>query len=155
VLGRELQPFGSERRWVGMIGPSKDGQKLYNFAASTLVESMAAEPKNPWMLAEGQEEGHEDEFLQSNLRVMPYIRYKPTDVSGKPAAPPFRAPIDTSKMQLSMMALQEADNFIQTTTSVYDPSLGKASSGQESGRKVLALQSQSDAGTSHYLLKFH
>jgi hypothetical protein len=112
---------------------------------------MASEPKSPWVGAEGQFEGHEDAWQQSSTRIMPYLEYRPVSLGGTQAPPPQRAQVDTSKMQLSMMALQEADNFIQSTTSIYDPSLGKAASGQESGRKVLALQSQSDAGTSHYL----
>ena len=38
VLGRELQPFDGERRFVGMIRPAKDGQRLFNYAASNAVE---------------------------------------------------------------------------------------------------------------------
>lgn len=151
VLGRELQPFGSERRWVGMIGPAKDGQRLFNVSASTFVESMLSEPKAPWMIAEGQEEGHESEFQQANIRNLPYIRYKPTSLNGQPVAPPLRTQIDTSKMQLAVLGMQEGDQMVQATTSIYDPSLGRENPRDKSGKAIMALQSQSDAGTSHFL----
>jgi hypothetical protein len=151
VLGRELQPFDAQRRWVGMIGPSKDGQKFYNYAASNLVERMSLEPKAPFIGAEGQFEGHEAEWQQANIRNFPYLQYKPTTIGDKQVAAPARAQIDQSGMSISMMAMQEADRFIQTTTSVYDPSLGRENPRDKSGKAIVALQQQSDAGTSHFL----
>lgn len=151
VIGRELQPFNEERYWQGMIGPAKDGQKAYNFAASTLIERMALEPKVPWVMAEGQQEGYEDQWAQANRRNFPYLIYKPTTAGDELAPPPTRTPIDASGMNIAMIAMQEADRFIQTTTSVYDPSLGRESSRDKSGKAILALQQQSDAGTGHFL----
>ena len=153
VIGRELQPFGAERRWVGMISPAKDGQKLYNFAASTLVEKMAMEPKMPWIMAEGQDEGH-PEWQYANSKAFAYLTYKPVTFGGQQAPPPQRAQVDQSGMSLAMMALQEADQFIQATTSVYDPSLGRMSTREKSGRAMLAAQGQSDSATSHFLATY-
>jgi hypothetical protein len=154
VPGRELQTFDEERRWFGMIRLARDGQRFHNFAASTLVESMASEPKVPWIGAEGQFEGHEKEWAISNIRNLPYLEYKPTTIGDKPAPPPARAQIDTSKMQLAMMALQESDKFIQSTTSVYDPSLGRETSRDKSGKAIERLQEQADAGTTDFLQNF-
>ncbi len=151
VIGRELQPFDSERRWVGMIGPAKDAQRLYNYAASSAVELAALEPKAPWVGAEGQFEGHESEWQQSNTRNLPYLEYKPTSLGAEPLPPPTRVQVDVSRLGPSMSLLQQADNFIQTTTHVFDPSLGRESASERSGKAILALQQQSDAGTSHYL----
>lgn len=151
VIGEELQPFDEERRWTGMIEPSMDGQKLYNYAASTLVEDMAMESKAPYIGAEGQFEGHEEKWEQANVRNYAYLEYKPKTVGEQLAPPPQRMQVDTSRMQLAMLTLQEADRFIQSTTYVHDPSLGRESSREKSGRAILALQQQGDAGTSHYL----
>lgn len=151
VIGRELQPIDAERIWSGMIGPSKDGQRLYNYAASALVERMGMEPKMPFIGYEGQFEGHESEWDTINTRPRPYVQVKATMLGDKPAPLPARAQIDNTGMSLAMMAIQEADNFIQTTTSVFDPSLGKLPQKERSGKAILALQQQSDAGTSHYL----
>ena len=152
VVGKELQPFDDQRRWTGMVGPSRDGQRLYNFAASSLVERMALEPKAPFIGYVGQFEGLESMWQQANVRNFPYLEINATtDQSGSVLPTPQRAQIDQSGMSLAMLALQEADRFIQTTTSVYDPSLGRESSRDKSGKAILALQQQSDAGTSHFL----
>lgn len=151
VVGRELQPFDGERRFVGMIRPAKDGQKLFNFAASNAVEIAALEPRAPFLLAEGQDEGYEQMWAQANTRNFPTLKYKPTTIAGQPAAPPQRVPVDASRMNTSMSLMQQADSFIQATTAVYDPSLGRLSAGERSGRALLALQQQADTATSHYL----
>lgn len=153
VLGRELQPFDGERRWEGMVRQSRDGQRMFNYAASTLVERMALEPKAPFIGAEGQFEGHEQEWMQANVRNMPFLEYKPTSLGGNLAPPPQRSQIDGAGMSLALQALQQAKGFIQASTSVYAPSLGDMPEEQtaQSGRAILALQQQSDAGTGHFL----
>jgi len=50
-----------------------------------------------------------------------------------------------------MMLLQQADDFIQSATGIHDPSLGKIDPSNRSGKAILALQSQSDAGSNMYL----
>lgn len=150
VIGRELQPVDSERYYQGMIGPAKDGQKGYNFSASSFVERMASEPKNPWMIAEGQDEGYEDEYLQANVRNLPVVHYKPTALGDKLVGPPQRTQLDSTGMNLAMMGIQVFGDFVQTTTGINAWSLGRAEK-NESGRKVLALQQQGDEGTSDFL----
>ena len=151
VIGRELQPYDAERRWVGVIGPAKDAQRLYNYAASSAVELAALEPKAPYIGAEGQFEGHEAEWLQANIRNFPYLEYKPTTIAGEMMPPPQRAQVDVGRLGPSMQLLAQADNFIQSSTSTFDPSLGRQNPREKSGRAILALQQQSDSGNSHYL----
>jgi hypothetical protein len=151
VFGRELQPHDGERRWTGVIGPAKDAQRLYNYAASQAVELAALEPKAPYVGVEGQFEGHESEWQQANIRNFPYLEYKPTTIAGAPAPPPQRAQVDVGRLGPSMQLLQQADQFIQITTATYDPSLGRENPREKSGRAIMALQQQADAGTSHYL----
>ena len=150
VIGRELQPFDEDRYFVGMIGPAKDGQRLYNYAASNAVEIGALEPRAPWLMYEGQDEGYEQMWAQSNTRNFPTLKVKPTTIAGAPAPLPQRVPIDGSRLSVSMQLLQQADQYIQATTSTFDPSLGRGGS-DRSGKAVMALQQQSDAGTSQYL----
>jgi hypothetical protein len=151
VIGRELQPFDSERRWVGVIGPAKDSQRLYNYAASTAVEIAALEPKAPWLMVEGQDEGYEQEWQQSNTRNLPILHYRAKSVFGEPAPPPQRVQIDANRLGASMELLQQADQFIQAATAVFDPSLGRLNQKERSGKAIQALQSQGDAGNSNYL----
>lgn len=151
VLGRELQPFDQERRWTGVIGPAKDSQRTFNFALSTAVEMTALEPKAPWIGAEGQFENHESEWQQANIRNFPYLEYKPTTIGDKPAPPPQRAQVDVGRLGPSMALLQQADGWVQATTSTFDPTLGRTNQRERSGRAIMALQEQSDAGNSNYL----
>ena len=152
VIGRELVPFDSERRWTGVVGPAKDAQRLYNYAASTAVELASMEPRAPWIGVEGQFEGHENKWLQANTRNFPYLEYKATDLSGQPVpGPPQRVQVDVSRLGPSMQLLQQADDFIQSTTFTPDPALGNLNSRDRSGKAIQALQGQSDASTSNYM----
>lgn len=151
VIGRELQPFDAERCWTGIVGPAKDAQKMYNYAASTAIEIAALEPKAPWIGAEGQFEGHEAKWNQSNTRNFPYLEYKPVTIGGEQAPPPQRVQIDVSRLGPSMHLLQQADDFIQSATATPDAALGELNSRDRSGKAIKALQGQSEAATSHYL----
>jgi hypothetical protein len=151
VIGRELTPFDEERRFVGLISGAKDGQKLYNYAASTLVERMALEPKAPFVTPAEVIEGYEDYWQQANVRNFPYLPYNAVVKGGAILPPPQRAQIDQTGTSLAMAALQQADNFIQSATAIYDPSLGRLSERDRSGRAILALQQQADSGTGHFL----
>jgi hypothetical protein len=50
-----------------------------------------------------------------------------------------------------MAALQEADQFIQSSTATFDPSLGKFPMRERSGKAIRALQDQMEFGTSDFL----
>jgi hypothetical protein len=68
VVGRELIPFDGERRVTGIIGPNKDAQRLFNYAASNAVELAALEPKAPFVLDPQQIEGYEALWQEANTR---------------------------------------------------------------------------------------
>ena len=148
VIGRE-QNLDGVRRFVGIISPAKDAQRLFNYAVSTAVETVALEPKAPFIGYEGQFEGHEAAWAQANTRNFPYLQVKPTTIGGQPAPLPQRQ-MAGAQLGPSLALVQQASDYVQATTFVYDPSLGSAS-GSRSGRAVMALQQQSDAGNSNYL----
>jgi hypothetical protein len=152
VIGRELQPWkGSERRFVGMVEPAMDAQKFHNYAASNMAERMALEPKAPWVMAEGMDAGYETEWQQSNVRNLSVLHYKPKGLSDQREPAPTRAQLDQTGMSMAVQGIEMSDNWIQGTTGIYDPSLGRESSRDKSGRAILALQQQADAGNNHYL----
>lgn len=151
VVGRELIPFDGERRWMGIIEPNMDAQRFFNYSASTVVENMAQEPKATWVIAEGQEEGHEQEFLMANVRNFPYVRYKPTALQGMLVPGPQRSQVDTSKLALAMQGVAVAGEFIHSGTGYFDPSLGKSNPNVRTKGGTLALQDQTDRGNSNWL----
>ena len=148
TIGNERNIDG-ERRWAGMVEPAMDAARLYNYAASDMVEKTALATKAPYVGAEGQFEGHEAKWNQANARNFPYLEYKPTTLAGVLVPPPQRnlGSVDLGP-QLAM--LQQADDFINSTTFVHEPSKGQQS-GNRSGKAVLALQQQADQGNSNYL----
>jgi Phage P22-like portal protein len=151
VIGRELIPFDTERRWMGMIGPAKDSQRGYNYAVSNAIEIAALEPKAPFIGAKGAFEGFEANWQQANQRNYPYLEYNPTsDRAGQPNPPPARTPIDASRLTVSMELARQFSDGIQATMSTFDPSIGMP--GQEkSGKALTALQGQADQSNSHFL----
>jgi hypothetical protein len=151
VVGRELQPFDEKRRWMGVIDPAKDAQRMYNYAASSAVELAALEPKAPWIGVAGQFANHEEQWKQANTRNFPYLEYDPVSVGGQPAPPPQRAQIDAGRLGPSMMLLQQADQFIQSATATFDPSLGRVMGKERSGVAIDKLQGQADAASSNFL----
>ena len=151
VIGRELIPFESERRWVGIIEPNKDAVRLLNYSASSAVEMASLETKAPYTMVEGQEEGHEQEWQLANVRNFPYLRYRNVSLNGTPAPPPQRTQVDTSRLGPSMLLLQQAREFIHQGTGAFESALGQQTSNARSGRAVMALQQQHEAGSSHFL----
>lgn len=157
ILGRELQPFDEQRRVEGMIRPARDAQRFFNTSLSNLLERMASEPRTPWVMADGQDEGHKEEWAYSNVRNLSVLHYKPVaamDDNGNiigVAPPPMRAQLDQTGMSIALQGANMADSLIQASTSTYDPSLGKTANHQESGKKVLALQGQADMASSDFV----
>jgi len=138
-----------ERRWEGVVGPAMDAARLYNYAASDMVEKTAVATKAPWIGAEGQFEGHEAKWNQANVRNFPYLEYKPIGLMGELAPAPVRN-LGSVDLMPQLAMLQQADDFINSTTFVHEPSKGQTNANR-SGKAVLALQQQSDQGNSNYL----
>ena len=151
VPGRELVPFDDKRIWYGMVRPARDGQKGYNFSISGAVEMAALEPKAPWIAAEGQIAENREMWETSNIRNYAVLTYKPVALGDTPVQPPGRVPVDMSRLGPSMALVQQFDTDIQAATATFDPALGNLSQRDRSGKAILALQNQADAGNSHYV----
>lgn len=152
VVGRELQPISGERRWEGMVRPARDGQVTFNYSISSMVEDTSRLSKAPYVGAKGQFEGFENEWNEANIRNRAYLEYNTKDLDGKPVGPPTPMQIDGTKMQLSIQLAQEAKGFVQAATAVYSMGeLEKRQDARQSGRAIMALQQQGDAGTSNFI----
>ena len=150
VIGSEDQPFDSDRRWTGIIGPAKDSQKAYNYAISQAIESVALEPKAPYIIYEGQVDGYQSMWQQANNRNWPYLVIKPVQVGGNVLPPPSRAQIDTSRMGGALQLAQTFQFGVQSTTSQFDPSLGRGGK-EKSGIAISELKEQAEQSNSHYI----
>lgn len=149
VIGEESNING-KRTYQGLVRPAKDAQRSYNYMRSAEVETIGLAPRAPFIIEEGQIEGYEGMWQQANTRNFPYLVYKRSNLAGEQAAPPQRNSVEPP-IQAIAMAVREADGDIKGTLGIFDPSLGNLSSGERSGKAILALQKQAETGTSGFL----
>ena len=147
IYGDDLTVNG-ERHIAGLVRYAKDPQRAYNYWLSAATERIALAPKAPWIVAEGQLEGVEEIWRQSNYRNQAFLTYKQVDVGGKPAPPPTRNVVEPGIQGMTEM-LQLATMDMQATTGLNDANLGRPKP-DESGKAVLARQKQGDIATLNY-----
>jgi hypothetical protein len=76
----------------GMVEDLMDPARMFNYWRSSETERYALSPKAPWVMAEGQDEGH-PEWDDANTRSYSRLIYKPvTDSAGNALPPPIRQP---------------------------------------------------------------
>ena len=140
VYGRHIV-VGDKRKKFGMIRYAKDPQRMYNFWQTSITEGVALAPKAKWLLAEGQDEGHESDWANANIKSFPLLRYKQTDIDGRPAPPPTRLQPEPPQAGI-MAAAMGVDNDIKAIMGVFDPAqLGQ---GNISGKALNGQQQQVD-----------
>lgn len=154
VYWDELIPYDSKRRYAGIVGPNKSGQRFANLAATNIAETMGLEPRAPYQATPEQIQGFEAWYQQANIRNFPYLPYNAVTVGGTVLGPPTRTPHDQGAMSISLMAWDRAQHMVQTGTGVFDPALGNLSQKERSGRAIVALQNQAEASTNQGLQNF-
>ncbi|MDE2585539.1 MAG: hypothetical protein KGN39_09085, partial [Betaproteobacteria bacterium] len=142
VYGAEMLDGGKVHRY-GMVKNLMDPQKMYNFWRTQETEFVALAPKAPWLIADGQDEGHEHEWDNANIKNYSRLIYKPVqDDQGNPLPPPQRTP-PQQVPAASVNAAMAASEDIKAVAGMFDPALGAP--GQEtSGVMVAKRQGQSD-----------
>jgi hypothetical protein len=148
VIGAEMIDAGKIIRF-GMVRQLKDPQRMYNYWRTQETEFVALAPLAPWLIAEGQDEGHEDEWQNANRKSYSRLTYKPVhDEQGNLLPPPQRL----TPQQIpaaSVNAAMSASEDLKAVAGMFDPALGAP--GQEtSGRMVTARQGQSDMSNFHF-----
>lgn len=141
-------------QWVyrGMVRAARDPQQMYNYNNSALVEDMALVPKTKVFMAEGQEEGHEQEWAQSISSPTAYVRYKPTALGDKLVPPPSVAQfVDPAKMQSLVIAIQQNKADLRSTLSYYDQTDPARANTDQSGKAQLVRKQENDEGKTGYL----
>lgn len=76
-------------RISGMIRDLMDPARMYNYWRTSQTESIALAPKAPWIMAEGQADGH-PEWDLANTHPYSRLIYKPVEMNGTVLPPPQR-----------------------------------------------------------------
>lgn len=147
VHGSEIYHDGN-RIFEGIIRHAKDPQRMLNYWTSAETEAIALAPKAPFIVAEGQIEGHEDIWKTANTKSHPYLPYKQTSLLGIQAPPPQRNAFEPAVMAITQARAQSADD-LKSTTGMYDASLGNRSN-ENSGVAIQRRTAQSQTGNFHY-----
>jgi hypothetical protein len=148
VYGAEYDIDGKVIRY-GMVRGLQDPQRMYNFWRTAETEIVALAPKAPWLVEEGQVEGHEEEWDNANNRSYSHLKYKGVMIDGvTPAPPPTRLqPQGLPEAQVN--AAMGASEDMKAVAGMFDPALG--AEGQEtSGLMVARRQKQSDRSNFHF-----
>jgi hypothetical protein len=146
VYGQQLV-VDSKKKKFGLTRMAKDPQRMYNFWSTALTESVALAPKAKWLLAEGQDEGHEDEWNQANIKSMPVLRWKQTDSEGRPANAPIRLQPEPPPTGITT-ALEGLNADLMAVVGIYDPRM--LPQGNISGKAIQGQQQQTDMTNFHY-----
>jgi hypothetical protein len=146
VYGEEFV-VENKRKKYGLVRMAKDPQRMYNFWKTALTESVALAPKAKWLLAEGQDEGHENEWAMANIKAMPVLRYKQKDIEGVPAPVPTR--IQPEAPPAGIIAAADGINAdMQAVLGIFDPN--QMATGNISGKALNGQQQQIDLTNFHY-----
>jgi hypothetical protein len=150
VIGREANVNG-ERRWGGIVRPSRGAQQYYNFQVSNQAETIATATRAPYIAYWETIEPYADWWKQSAVRNFPFLPVAAArDAQGNVLPLPQRNVAEPA-IQAITMAIAQANSDIQATTTVHDPSLGNLSPNERSGKAIMALQKQSEQSTGQYL----
>ena len=151
-IGDEVDIEGKVK-YSGMIRFAKDPQRMYNYWSTAETELIALAPKAPWIVEEGQIEGHEDEWKWANVKSNPYLSYKGTSIAGKQAPPPQRQQF-AGVPQGVVQAKQTAAQDMMATTGVrFDATINERMF-DESGKAINELRRSGDIGNFHYFDNF-
>lgn len=134
----------------GIVRDAKGPQKMLNYYDTLETENVALQPKAPWVMEEGQVEGHEDKWRQANRKSFSYLLYKGTNIAGKPAPPPQRQPFAGPPAAI-LSAKQGCVEALKAVTGIrFDATMSEKMQ-DESGKAIRELTRNANLGAYHYI----
>ena len=147
-VGDEIDIEGKPR-WSGIVRWLKEPQRMYNYWKTAETELIALAPKAPWIMEEGQVEGHEADWKVANTKSFPYLLYKGTSIAGTPAPPPQRQPFAGVPAGVVQAEQSAAMDMMAVTGIRFDATMQERMI-DESGRAIRELRRTGDITTYNY-----
>ena len=141
VTGRPLIDSQGRRYYRGLVKPAMDAQRLYNFSRTTSAETMALQPKAPFIVADEQLQGYEGLWATANTELHSYLPYRHIDG----VSPPGRA-TPSSPNQAAIAEARMAEEDIDATTGVHRSHLGNLPA-DSSGKALDTRIEEAQGGT--------
>lgn len=156
VLGPEVWIDGKLHR-LSLISGAMDAQRALNYAATTMVELVGFTPRAPWIGPEGTFD--DPRWKTANTEMWAYLEYTPVYVTDEATgtvtlAPPPQRNMWEAAIQWILALKASFVDDIKAVTNTYDPSLG-ASKGNQSGKAIEQLRSESNVGNFSYADNLH
>lgn len=148
VYGQELDING-KRVLEGIVRNAKDPSRMYDYWVSAETEAIALAPRAPFIAAEGQLEGYENEWESANRRNHSVLRYKPVALNGTPVPPPQRNTFEPAVQAITQARMLASDD-IKATFGIYDASLGNKSN-ETSGVAIQRRNTQAQTSNFHFV----
>lgn len=149
VIGEE-EDIEGEVTLSGLVRHAKDPQRMVNYWRTAEAELVALQPKAPWVMEEGQGEGHEDEWKMANVRNQAVLYYKGTSVGGTMAPPPQRQPMAGIPAGVVQAGIDAAQDMMAVTGIRFDATMNERMI-DESGKAIRELRRSGDLGAFHYV----
>jgi hypothetical protein len=148
-IGIETDIEGNVSR-MGLTRGMKDPQRMYNYWCTSETEQIALMPKAPYIIEEGQLEGHEGDWAKANNDALPYLTYKGSNVGGKPVPPPQRQQFAGPPAGIIQAKIGAAQDMQAVTGVRWDATMQERMH-DESGKALRELKRVGDIGNFHYV----
>jgi hypothetical protein len=148
VIGYELWVEG-KRYLCGMTRRLMDGQRAYNYERSAFVESVALQPKAPFMVAAEAVDGHEDEWRKLNQGNPAYLTFNAFDEQQNALPMPQRQMPPAFPVAFAQGG-QIASQDMEASIGMHKANLGQQGN-ETSGRAIRARQQEGDTANFHYI----
>lgn len=148
VFGEETNVDGV-RILKGVIRNQKDSARMYDYWATAETEAIALSPKAPYLAAEGQLEGYEQDWETANSKNHSVLYYKTKALDGTPVSAPQRNAFEPAIQAITNARMLAADDM-KATTGIYDSSLGDKSN-ETSGIAIQRRNVQAQTSNFHFI----
>jgi hypothetical protein len=133
----------------GVTRKSKDSNRMVNYAYSTISETVALAPKDPYWYTPAMKDGHDLTWARFNIDNDPFMPYN-TDPSD-PGPPKRTGPPSVPNALLSI--LQSSMEFVNSTMGIHPASLGSFDK-RISEQAIESQQAAGDRGVYIYASNF-
>lgn len=149
VIGEEVR-VGRRTYRQGIVRALKDPQRMYNYFRSAQTETIALQPKAPFVGTQKNFERYESRWNTANSKNWPYLVYDPDQQNGGQMPQRVAPPVSSNGINEGVL---QASEDMKAVSGIYDASLG-ARSNETSGVAINARQREGDTGTYLYLDNF-
>lgn len=148
VLGYELWIDG-QRYLCGITRRQMEPQRFHNLQMSSIAESLATQPKAPYLVPARAIEGLDNHWQALSTGNPAFLPYNDVDLEGNPIAPPSRqapAVFPAGFANAATMAGQE----MEASVGMYKANLGQQGN-ETSGIAIQRRKVEGDTANYHYL----